>query len=95
MVQKYKKNHAIKTFFNNFQAADLIVDNSNIRSNHRDAAKIQLISCKRVAKTPNHLHVPRLTASHKRFVYETDMTKQKVMPPEKMETPVSGYHLCH
>jgi hypothetical protein len=58
MVQKYKKNHAIKTFFNNFQAADLIVDNSNIRSNHRDAAKIQLISCKRVAKTPNHLHVP-------------------------------------
>jgi hypothetical protein len=60
-----------------------------------DAAKVRLIFCKRVAKTPNHPHIPRLTASHKRFIYKTDMTKQKVMPPEKMETPVSGYHLCH
>ena len=46
-----------------------------------DAAKIRLIFCKRVAKTPNHLHVPQLTASHIRFINKTDMTKQKVMPP--------------
>ena len=51
-----------------------------------DAAKIRLIFCKRVAKTPNHLHVPRLTAFHKRFINKTDYDETKgdaswVFPP--------------